>query len=341
MEPFSCSIIVASCERAAELARCLQSIAAQTMAPLEVIVADDASIDPAVRAAAAAFPTLVWLGSDRRRGFAANANRALALAGGEWRLLLNDDIALETGFLQAAAARLHRAPPEVGLAAPKILLADRPHLLDNAGHGLYLDGQNRGRGRLEMDCGQYDAAQPPIFPSGAACFLRRPMLDDIGLFDESFFMYGEDADLGLRARLAGWQCLYLPAARCYHGHGASRGGYREETVLLIERNRLLLLIKNMPGWALALAPLFTLLRYACSALAALLGRGAVGEFTRRRSWGALGRTAWRAHAQAAALAKEALAARRRQRPLRRLNRRQTWQLLRRHFLSPWEIAFRR
>ena len=87
------------------------------------------------------------------------------------------------------------------------------------------DGLNRGRGRLEEDRGQYDTCRTALFPSGAAALYTRRMLDDIGLFDETFFLYGDDAELGLRGRVAGWGCALAPRAIAYHHYSRSAGAY--------------------------------------------------------------------------------------------------------------------
>ena len=93
------------------------------------------------------------------------------------------------------------------MAASKILVYEDPRRIDKAGHLIYPDGQNRGRGTGEFDTGQYDQVEEALWPDGCAAMYRRAMLDQIGGFDEDFFAYGDDAELGLRGRIAGWKCL--------------------------------------------------------------------------------------------------------------------------------------
>src|SRR5690606_32943828 len=123
----------------------------------------------------------------------------------------------EPGWLAALVAAVEESPA-VGMAASKILLARDPGRIDKAGHLMYLDGLNHGRGSGEPDRGQFDEAGEVLFPDAAAALYRREMLDQVGLFDERFFAYGEDADLGLRGRLAGWRAVYAPGARVLHVH---------------------------------------------------------------------------------------------------------------------------
>src|SRR5207237_4236760 len=88
------------------------------------------------------------------------------------------------------------------------------------------------------------------------------MLEVIGLFDEHFFAYGDDADLGLRGRLAGWKCLYMPAAVVYHIHSATAGEFSPLKAFLIERNRIFVAVKIFPLSMLFIPPFFTVLRLA-------------------------------------------------------------------------------
>src|SRR6202158_4532479 len=107
------------------------------------------------------------------------------------------------------------------------------------------DGSSKQRGHLESPESSA-RLQETLLPSGAAGFYRREMLVEIGLFDESFFLYCEDTDLGLRARWAGWECLYVPDAVVEHRYSHSAGKASPLKAYYVERNRLFLLIKNFP-----------------------------------------------------------------------------------------------
>ena len=126
--------------------------------------------------------------------------------------MLNNDAEAEPGWL-AALASAFEGRPDVGMAASKILVYEDPRRIDKVGHLIYPDGQNRGRGTGELDEGQYDRVEEVLWPDGCAAMYRRAMLDEIGGFDEDFFAYADDAELGLRARIAGWKCLYIPQRR--------------------------------------------------------------------------------------------------------------------------------
>jgi GT2 family glycosyltransferase len=145
----------------------------------------------------------------------------------------------------------------------------------------------RGRHRLEKNDGRFDEEGEVLSPSGCAAVYKKEMLDEIGLLDESFFAYGEDVDLGLRGRWAGYICIYVPAAVVYHKYSATSGTYSPQKAFLAERNRLWLLFKNFPVVDILFSPFYTFLRYSLHLKGVLIGKGASGRFTREYSAGAL------------------------------------------------------
>jgi hypothetical protein len=164
--------------------------------------------------------------------------------------------------------------PGVGQLACRVLQADRPNVFDSAGLLLYPDGVCRSRGWEEKDLGQYDRVEEVIAPHGCACALRKAMLDEIGGFDEDFFCYLEDMDLGVRGQLAGWKCWYVPTTRIVHRKSATAGNYSAFKAFHVERNRIYCLWKWMPRFLLFVSPLFTANRYAMQAYAAYTHQGA-------------------------------------------------------------------
>src|SRR5207302_7067821 len=132
---------------------------------------------------------------------------------------------------------------------------------------------NRGRGSGEQDRGQYDSEEEVLWPDGCAAMYRRAMLDQIGGFDEDFFAYADDAELGLRGRIAGWRCRYAPDAVVRHHRGSTLGLLSVRRLALIERNRILLAVKLFPWSLLWVNPLYLGARVAAGAWAGLRGQG--------------------------------------------------------------------
>jgi GT2 family glycosyltransferase len=206
-------------------------------------------------------------------------NAGIRVAGGRYIATLNNDAEAEPGWLEALAACLDE-DPQVGMAASKIMLAGDRSRIDKVGHLIYADGLNHGRGSGELDVGQFEEVEEVLFPDGAAAMYKRQMLDQIGLFDERFFAYGDDADLGLRGRLAGWTCWYVPSARVFHVHSATAGEFTSLKAFLVERNRIWLALKLWPLPLLIVSPAFTALRFVFHAYGAITGTGSSGQFAR-------------------------------------------------------------
>jgi GT2 family glycosyltransferase len=285
--PPDLSVAIVTWNRREYLRACLASLAAQRGADFEVIVVDNGSRDGSAEMARAEFGAHV-IANAENRGFCAANNQAFAAARGEFIALLNNDTEAAPDFL-ANLRRAFHAAPDVGMAAAKVLVWEDPRRIDKVGHLIYPDGQNRGRGTGEIDAGQYDRIEECLWPDGCAAMYRKAMLDVTGGFDEDFFMFGDDAELGLRARIAGWRCLYMPGAVVRHHRGASLDAGSPRRIFLIERNRVLLAAKLFPWSLLVLNPLYFALRLAGGIAAAVRGNG---EMVRFPGFGGKLRLAW-------------------------------------------------
>ncbi len=189
----------------------------------------------------------------------------------------------DVNWLSELVDAARKSDSNFGMWASKILFYDDRKIIDTVGHLIYRDGMNRGRGKGELDRGQYDREEEVFFPSGCAALYSKSMLDQIGLFDPDFFAYGDDTDVGLKARIAGWKCLYVPAAIVYHRSSATTGRYSPLKAYLVERNRLWILIKYFPLRDILLSPLYTVTRLILQAYGAMTGIGAAGRFTEQYS----------------------------------------------------------
>jgi GT2 family glycosyltransferase len=277
--PCRVSVIVVNWNRRDLLRACLESLAAQTCADLEVVLVDNGSSDGSADMAEREFAhrlSLKVIRSPVNLGFCAGNNRGIEIASGEFIALLNNDAVAEPDWAAELAAAFTR--PGIGMAASKVLVYEDPSRIDKAGHLIYPDGQNRGRGSGEVDRGQFDRIEEVLWPDGCAAMYRREMLDEIGAFDEDFFAYADDAELGLRARIAGWKCLYMPMAVVRHHRGSSLGLLSSRRLELIERNRALLAIKLFPWSLLCLNGVYWVARVLAGAWAGTTGKGEVARF---------------------------------------------------------------
>jgi len=263
--------VIVNWNRRELLRACLQSVGRQAGVEFETIVVDNGSCDGSAEMAEKEFGARVIRNAENL-GFCAANNQGIAAARGEFVALLNNDAEAEPGWL----AGLHRAAtraPDVGMAASKVLVWEEPRRIDKVGHLIYPDGQNRGRGSGTQDTGQFDREEEVLWPDGCAALYRKKMLDEIGGFDEDFFAYGDDAELGLRARIAGWKCIYMPEAVVRHHRGSTLGKDSAWRLELIERNRILLAVKLFPWSLLWLNPYYFAVRALAGYGAARRGAG--------------------------------------------------------------------
>jgi GT2 family glycosyltransferase len=242
----------------------------------ETIVVDNGSSDESADIAQREFGARV-IRNKENRGFCAANNQGIREARGEFIALLNNDAEAAPDWL-AELARVCASRADVGMAASKVLVWEDPRRIDKVGHLIFPDGQNRGRGSGVLDEGQFDREEEVLWPDGCAAMYRKRMLDEIGGFDEDFFAYGDDAELGLRARIAGWKCVYAPRAVVRHHRGATLGKDSGRRLELIERNRVLLAVKLFPWSLLWLNPVYFAARLVAGAAKAGRGEGDTAHF---------------------------------------------------------------
>ncbi len=281
---FSVSVIILNYNGKEYLEECIDSILQQTYRNLEITIVDNGSQDGSVELVKEKYLDKVNLiENGTNLGFALGNNIGISSARGNYIALLNNDAVADINWLNALIDSAQRSEKNVGMWASKILFYDKPNIIDTAGHLMYPDGLNRGRGKAELDIKQYDKEEEVFFPSGCAALYSKRMLEQIGLFDPDFFAYGDDTDIGLKARIAGWKCLYVPNAVVYHRSSATAGKYSPLKAYLVERNRLWILLKYFPVRHIIVSPLYTLKRFIYQAYGALSGKGSAGRFTEQYS----------------------------------------------------------
>jgi GT2 family glycosyltransferase len=271
--------------------------------------------------------------NDANAGFGGAINQGIRASSTPFVATLNDDAVAHPRWLEAMIAAMERRP-RVGMCAAQVRLAGTG-LLDSAGMLICRDGSSkqRGHGRPAADFAHEDDA---LLPSGSAALYRRAMLDEVGLFDESFFLYCEDTDLGLRGQWAGWECVYAPDAVVDHRYSHSAGRASALKAFHVERNRLYLAFKNFPWSVLALAPFYALTRYFWHAALAVQGRGTAAKFVEGHSAWQLLALVLRAHW--ATLGNLPTLLRARKSMQKRITPRQFRELLDQHAIGPRQVA---
>jgi GT2 family glycosyltransferase len=266
------AVVIPTWNGRALLTACLAALAQQTERDFAIVVVDNGSTDDTVPWLRAEHPQVLLLANPRNYGFARAVNQGILATDAPLVAVLNNDAEPEPGWLAALLA-CAESDARVGMVASKMLFADRPEMINSAGICVDVTGIAWDRlGGVADD--PAERAPVEIFgPCAGAALYRRVMLDEIGLFDESFFAYLEDVDLAWRGRAAGWRCFYAPAARVLHRHSATAGEGSPFKRRQLGRNKVWLLAKNYPFRQLWWAAPLVILYDIAAVLYALLARG--------------------------------------------------------------------
>lgn len=239
------TIIIPVWNGAAWLPSCLRALEAQSFRDFAVIVVDNGSIDNSRDLARAICPQARLIAFERNCGFAAAVNAGICQCRSDYVALLNMDTQPRPDWLLNLVRVMDANGPEVGCLASRMLSMANPEVADNCGDSLSWQGAAAKRGHGQP-ADLFNRTGEVFSACAGAALYRRALLEMLGGFDERFFAYLEDVDLGLRARLRGYRCLFVPTAEVLHqGHGSGIPPARY--VRFMTRNRLLLLFKNIPA----------------------------------------------------------------------------------------------
>jgi GT2 family glycosyltransferase len=227
---------------------CLNSIFEQKFADYELIVVDNNSSDGSAAYIKENFPKAKLVENAENFGFAKGNNEGIEVCSGEWIFFLNNDAILEKSCLEFLVKHIENRTAKQLVFMPLMLKADFPEQVDSAGDWLYPWGY----------AGKYESAfanfrEIALACCGAAVF-NRELLKKLNGFDEDFFLYYEDVDLSLRARLSGAEIWLVVQAKVLHKGSATVGKISPQRLYYIERNRFWAKLKNFP--------FLTLLKYA-------------------------------------------------------------------------------
>ncbi|PRC93544.1 glycosyltransferase family 2 protein [Solimicrobium silvestre] len=241
------TVIIVNWNSSSLLTQCLQHLSLQTVLPKQVIVVDNASFDGSAKNVES-FENVILFQMTSNLGFAAGNNRALAECKDEFVALLNPDAFPESDWLENLLIAATNYPDVAAFGSRQLCQAN-PEFLDGIGDSYHLSGLV-WRDRYGVKQQKKHLRAMEIFsPCAAAALYRRQALVDVDGFDEDYFCYVEDIDLGFRLRLAGHKARYVPNAVVHHVGSATTGGQHSDfSIYHGHRNLVWTYIKNMPGY---------------------------------------------------------------------------------------------
>lgn len=276
-EIFRCTVIIVNWNSWEILSCCLEKLRRQTFQNFNVLVIDNDSAEPVPQEILAHRPNVTLVQNNSNLGFAAANNQAIKLVkASDWVVLLNPDAFAEPDWLEQLvnAARQH---PDYAMFASRQLMDGNQNLLDGDGDVYHISGLVWRAGHGTPVRVADDKPGEIFSPCAAAALYRRDALIEIGGFDEDYFCYVEDVDLGFRLRLMGHRCLLVPNAVVRHIGSATTGGQRSDfSVYHGHRNLVWTYVKNMPGWLFwAFLPLHIAMNCATICMFAIRGQGRI------------------------------------------------------------------
>lgn len=227
------------------LRNCLKALYSNTDLEIETIVVDNHSTDGSVEEVRQEFPYITYIFLDKNYGFSKAVNVGIQKARTPYVLLLNNDTEIQEGAVYQLLQTIKKKKDIFSVEA-KMLQYHDPTKIDSAGTFYNALGWAFARGKNHASS-QYDRLCETFAACGGAAMYRKKVFEQIGMFDESYFAYLEDIDIGYRAKICGYCNVYNPDAKVLHvGSGTSGSKYNEFKVRFSARNNIYLLYKNMP-----------------------------------------------------------------------------------------------
>ncbi len=260
------AVVVVNYESGPALARCVERLRLE--APAELVVVDNGSRDGSLDELRRRVPDVSVVDPGRNLGYGAAANRGAAATNAPTLLVCNPDLEVGPGSIGVLAEAL-ATRPGCGLVGPLIRDAGGrrypsarrfPALTDAAGHallGLFAPDNRFTRSYHQAHLAETSAVEEVDWLSGACLLLKRSAFEEVGGFDESYFMYAEEVDLCWRLARAGWTSAYVPAAEVTHLQGVSTDSHPYQMIFEHHRSLLRFAARSLSGWRKALLPLVT------------------------------------------------------------------------------------
>ena len=235
------SIIILNYNGVEFLENCIESIFRETKQKFELIIVDNNSPDKSGEKFSKKYESCKFILNKDNVGVSEGLNIGIRNANGHYIILLNNDLIVAPNWLDYLFEAYKKNGN--GLYQPKFLKMKDKKIIDSAGNLINIFGFGYSREKGKVDELQYDSIEEIGFAAGTCLFCPKEIFDKVGLFDEKFFAYNEDLDLGWRARLLNYKSYYVPKSIVYH-HGSAQWKWSGEKFYLLERNRWIALLSN-------------------------------------------------------------------------------------------------
>ena len=248
MSQSKATIITLNWNNSTHLYYCLNNLTSQSLSDLDIVLLDNGSTHSLADTLIKQYPTLTLIIKrlNSNLGFAAANNIGARMAKGKWIILLNADAFPEPDWLEKLV-KAAEENPEYSFFSSRQVQYNQSDLLDGAGDAYHISGL-AWRNGYNYKTTDYGQEQKEVFSAcAAAALIERDLFLDMGGFDEDFFSYFEDVDLGFRLRLQGKKCLYVPDAIVHHVGSASTGKRSDFSVYYGYRNMIWTFFKDMPS----------------------------------------------------------------------------------------------
>jgi GT2 family glycosyltransferase len=238
--------VILNTNRREDTSACLASLYENTFKNNTIIVLDNHSTDGSVEAIRRSFPAVQIISLTENLGYAGNNNvgiRAALEQQADWVLVLNEDTVLAPDCLERLV-ELGESDQRIGMVGPMVYHYDEPDVIQSAGGSVNRYWEATHCGQNEIDQGQFREARSVDWLTGCSILARRALIEQIGLFDERFFIYAEEEEWCFRAKKAGWRLMHVPQARLWHKGVTRNYSPKPPVIYYMTRNHFLILAKH-------------------------------------------------------------------------------------------------